>query len=182
MEIILAIVVASAVIFFGALISIGNERQRRAIDALREQTVLWAVQDLTIKRERLAKEVRINDPIVWLNKVLGRACHLETELQVIESFDKLLALVCMSKEGTERVILSPLSPATLHRMRGEKRNRLSQYADRNPLLALPRHCSVDEISVLNGGLLFDLELPIAWNGLTGQHVEQMDRIWVYRTN
>lgn len=63
MEIILAIVVGAAVIFFGALISIGNERQRRAIDALREQTVLWAMQDLRIKRERLAREVRIDDPL-----------------------------------------------------------------------------------------------------------------------
>ena len=31
MEIILAIVVASAVIFFGALISMGNERQKEAV-------------------------------------------------------------------------------------------------------------------------------------------------------
>ena len=37
MEIILAIVVASAVIFFGALISMGNERQRKSIDNLRDQ-------------------------------------------------------------------------------------------------------------------------------------------------
>ncbi len=59
MEIILAIVVAAAMIFFGALISIGNERQRKAIDALREQTELWAMQDLRIKRERLVREVRV---------------------------------------------------------------------------------------------------------------------------
>jgi len=69
MEIILAIVVATAVIFFGALISMGNERQRRAIDDLREQTVLWAMQDLRIKREKLARDVRIDDPIGWLNRI-----------------------------------------------------------------------------------------------------------------
>jgi len=51
MEIILALVVAVAVIFFGALISAGNERQRKAIDGVREQIVLWAMQDLRIKRE-----------------------------------------------------------------------------------------------------------------------------------
>jgi hypothetical protein len=65
MEIILAIVVATAVIFFGALISAGNERQRKAIDNLREQTSLWAMQDLRIKRERLAREVHMNDPLGW---------------------------------------------------------------------------------------------------------------------
>lgn len=53
MEISLAIGVASAVIFFGALISMGNERQRRAIDGLREQVVLWAVKDLQTQREEI---------------------------------------------------------------------------------------------------------------------------------
>lgn len=68
MEIILAIVVGVAVIFCGALISMGNERQRRAIDDLREQVVRWAIQDLRIKHERLARDVRIDDPLDWLNK------------------------------------------------------------------------------------------------------------------
>ena len=67
MEIILAIVVASAVIFFGALISMGNERQRKAIDGLREQVVLWAVQDLTIKREKLSRSVSVANPLEWFN-------------------------------------------------------------------------------------------------------------------
>ncbi len=62
MEIILAIVVAAAVIFFGALISMGNERQRRAIDGLREQVVLWAVQDLKIKREHRRGQCRFPIP------------------------------------------------------------------------------------------------------------------------
>jgi len=68
MELVLAIVVVVAVIFFGALISMGNERQRKAIDELREQTALWAMQDLRIKRERLARDVRVDDPLSWLNK------------------------------------------------------------------------------------------------------------------
>ena len=63
MEIILAIVVGVAVIFFGALISAGNERQRKAIDGLREQVVLWAMQDLRLKRERLARDVHVDDPL-----------------------------------------------------------------------------------------------------------------------
>lgn len=88
--------------------------------------------------------------------------------------------MCASINGDEKIIFSPSSPVAIHRMKSEKRNRLSQYADRNPLLALPRNFSVYEISVLNGGLLFDLELPIAWNALTGQNVDQMERIWVYR--
>lgn len=53
MEIILAIVVASAVIIFGALISMGNERQRKAIDIISEHLADWIRQDLKFKREGL---------------------------------------------------------------------------------------------------------------------------------
>gem|GEM_PF-4667723 len=35
-------------IFFGTLISMGNECQRRAIDDLREQMMLWVMQDLRL--------------------------------------------------------------------------------------------------------------------------------------
>ena len=180
MEIILAIVVASAVIFFGALISMGNGHQRKAIDNLREQVVLWAMQDLKIKRERLAREIHINDPIAWLNKVVGKACNFEANLQFVEAFDRPFALVCASIGGDNKIILSPFSPSAIRKMMGEKRNQLSRYADRNPLFALPGNVSIYEISVLNGGILFDLELPIVWNKLTGQNVDQMDRIWIYR--
>lgn len=180
MEIILAIVVAAAVIFFGALISMGNERQRRAIENLREQTLLWAIQDLKIKRERLAREIHINDPIVWLNKMVSKACNFEANLQFVEAFDKPFTLVCTSIGGDNKIILSPSSPSAIRKMMNEKRNQLSRYADRNPLFALPRNVSIHEISVLNGDILFDLELPIVWNKLTNQRIEEMEHIWIYR--
>ena len=102
MEIILAIVVAAAVIFFGALISLGNERQRKAIDALREQTELWALQDLRIKRERLAREVRVEDPLAWLNKVVSRVSALELDLQFVEYFEEPHTLLCLSGDQETR--------------------------------------------------------------------------------
>ena len=79
-EIILALVVAVAVIFFGALSSSGNERQRKAMDALREQVVFWAVQDLRIKRERLARDVRVDDPLRWLNNLTAKICGYDINL------------------------------------------------------------------------------------------------------
>ena len=179
MEIILAIIVASAVIFFGALISAGNERQRKAIDSLREQVVLWAVQDLQIKREKLTRDVRVEDPLTWLNKVVAKTCQLDGSLQVIEVFDGPRALVCAYGSDNRNIILTPSSLEDLRKLTSEKRSRISQFADRNPLLNLPRKASAREISILNGGFLFDLELPLAWKGLTGQDVVQMDRIWIY---
>jgi hypothetical protein len=169
-----------AVIFFGALISAGNERQRKAIDDLREQTVLWAVQDLRIKRERLSREVRVDDPLGWLNRMAMKVCGHRLNLQVIEAFEEPTALLCASGIDAGRLLFSPLSPGETRRLNRDKHGRLSQYATPHPLFSLPRHAIADEISVLNGGILFDLELPLVWKSLTDQNEDQMERIWMYR--
>ena len=180
MEIILAIVVAAAVIFFGALISIGNERQRKAIDALREQTELWAVQDLRIKRERLVREVRVDDPLDWLNKVVTKVSSLVMNLQSVEYLEEANALLCMSGDQETKILLSPFSPKEIQRMKRARRNRLSQFGKNNPLLSLSRTSIAYEFSVLNAGILFDLELQLAWKGLTGRKIDQYERLWMYK--
>jgi len=180
MEIILATVVVVAVVFFGALISMGNERQRKAIDGLREQTVLWAMQDLRIKRERVAREVRVDDPLGWLNAIAAKVCGYDMNLQVVEAFDAPQALICAAKDGnSNRVIFSPLSPNDIRQVRRDKRSRLSQYAERNPMLSISQHVINFELSVLNSGILFDLELPIVWKGLTHHEIGKVERLWVY---
>lgn len=179
MEIVLAIVVVAAVIFFGALISAGNERQRKAIDNLREQTALWAMQDLQIKRERLTRVVHVDDPLGWLNKIVTKACGYDINLQVVEVFDQPRALFCESRNGGGKVIFSPLSPVDIRHIKRGKINRLSQFAGRNPLLFLPRGLSIHELSVLNVGPMFDLELSLVWKELTGQNLELSNRLWIY---
>ncbi|WKZ45825.1 MAG: hypothetical protein QY302_08530 [Anaerolineales bacterium] len=179
MEIILALVVAVAVIFFGALISAGNERQRKAIDGVREQIVLWAMQDLRIKREKLACDVRVDDPLGWLNRVATKVCGYDLNLQMVEVFDAPQALICASDTGNSKLVFSPLSPNDIHQIRRDKQSRLSQYAERNPLFSLPRNTTCHELSVLSCGLLFDLELPLAWKVLTGQVLGQSDCLWMY---
>lgn len=179
MEIILAVVVGVAVIFFGALISMGNERQRKAIDDLRDQTVLWAMQDLRIKRERLARDVQVPDPLAWLNRTVAKVSGLDLNLQIVDSVYEPRALLFKSGNQDTQVLLSPCSPKGIHRIKRERRNRLSQLGNNNPLLYLPRSTSVYEISVLNAGILFDLELQLAWKELTGQSVDQLEKIWMY---
>lgn len=179
MEILLAIVVASAVIFFGALISMGNERQRRSIDALREQTVLWAIQDLRIKRENFSRDLRVEDPISWLNIIATRVYGYDLKLQTVEAFDDPKALICVSGDGTRKVVFTPFSPNDIRIAKREKKNRLSHYAESNLLLVLPKGVTGHEISVLNGGILFDLELSLVWKSLTSQEVERLERIWIY---
>jgi len=179
MEILLAIVVASAVIFFGALISMGNERQRKAIDGLREQMVLWAVQDLKIKREHLERTVQVAEPLDWLNKTTSKVCGYDLDLQVLEIFEEPQSLTCTSGDGSVKVIFSHLSPTDVHRIKGSKKNRLAQLGGHNPLFSLPKGVNVHELSVLNGGHLFDLELSLAWRALTGKSNNLLERLWIY---
>lgn len=180
METILAVVVIAAVICFGALISAGNERQRKAIDELREQTALWAIQDLRIKRERLARDVRVDDPLRWLNNLAAKIYGYDLNLQVNEAFDEPPVLVCITGDSGDKVLFSPLSPSEIRQLNRNKRSRLSQYGDRHPLLSLPRQITAYEFSVLNSKILFDLELPLAWKGLTNQETPQMERLWMYK--
>ena len=180
MEIILAIVVGVAVIFFGTLISKGNERQRKAIDDLREQVVLWAVQDLKIKREHLTQTVQVPDALGWLNKTVLKVCGYDLKLQVLEMFEEPQSLVCASGDGSVKVVFSLLSPADIRRIKKNgKQNRLSQFVGHNSLLFLPKGVNVHEMSVLNGGHLFDLEMTLAWKALTGQNLELSNQLWMY---
>jgi hypothetical protein len=160
MEIILAIVVASAVIFFGALISMGNERQRKAIDALREQTTLWAIQDLRLKREKLAREVKIDDALSWLNGVVARVYGDDLGLIILEILDNPQTLECVTK-NKRKIVFSTMSPEEIRRGTGYRKSRLSQLTY-HPLGIISHNTRYIEISILNGGILFDLELQAAW--------------------
>ena len=179
MDMILALVVVIAVIIFGALISMGNERQRRALESIRAQTALWALQDLRLKREKLAREVKVDDPVKWLNMVVTRACGESLDLTVTEVFDAPQTLVCMD-ENTQRVAISLASPAGIRMMKRELKNKLLGVGNGHPLLNLPKRVEQVEISILNGGILFDLELPVAWEMLSGKKVTSIDKVWVYR--
>lgn len=165
--------------FFGALISAGNERQRRAIDDLREETSRWAMRDLQLKREQLVHEAKVDDPLGWLNRVAAGACGYELNLQVTESFENPRALLCASRNSGGAVVFSPIGPDEIRKMKRARSSRLSQFAERNPLASLPAKATSYALSVLNAGTLFDLELHLAWKGLTGQRAEDMQCMWMF---
>ncbi len=167
MDAIFAILVLGAVIFFGALISAGNERQRKAIDGIREQAAQWAMQDLRLKREHLAREVKVDDPVAWINRVVAKAVGEDLGLVVTEVLENPQALVCADTDG-KRVILSILSIKEINRLTQQPKGRLAKISDIHPLKNLPRNFEFTEISILNAGIVFDLELAIAWKLITGQ--------------
>jgi hypothetical protein len=179
MDVILAILIVGAVIFFGALISAGNERQRKALDGMREQAALWAIQDLRLKREKLARDVKVDDPLAWLNNTVAKVYGESLDLSVVEFFDNPQTLVCGSKKGW-RVVFSTASPEDIRRLKKGHKSKLSYVGNAHPLMSLPSRTEQVEISILNGGVLFDLELALAWKALLGLEMEQSKgRLWMY---
>ena len=179
MDMVLAIVVLGAVIFFGALISAGNERQRKALDGIREQAAQWAMQDLRLKRESLAREVKVEDPVAWLNQVVAKVVGENLELVVTETFDDPQAVVCTTARG-KQVTFSPISPDEVGRFKKRHGNRLSGKDIGHPLWQLPPKSEALELSILNAGILFDLEMPLAWKALKGHLPDFIEKLWLYR--
>lgn len=178
MEIILAIVVASAVIFFGALITLGSERQRKAIDGLREQLVHWALQDLQIKRKRLVYEVNVNDPLGWLNTLVENVSGESLGLVNAKYYNMPSALVCDGENGRQ-VIFSPLSWTEILRMQRKQKNKLSRIGNIHPLLNLPRKVDKFEITILNENFTFEMELQLVWRALSTEELKRSGLIWIY---
>jgi hypothetical protein len=178
MDAVLVILVLGAVIFFGALISAGNERQRKALDGIREQAALWAMQDLRLKREKLAREVKVDDPLAWLNQAVAKVYGKNLGLTVTEVFDNPQALVCTAQDG-RKVVFSPVPPEDLYRLAAMRSDRLSRLSDHHPLLKLPRKVKYFNLSILNAGMFFDLELPIVWKLVTRQENINAELLWLY---
>lgn len=179
MEIILAIVVASAVIFFGALISMGNERQRKAIDGLKEQVVLWAVQDLKVKRTKLAENFTVRDPIAWFNEIIYKIQHQYLNIKIVEFVSESQSLICISKDNRTKVVITPFSPHDIKKMKRRYSGRLSQYSNQNPLLSLPHNTTSHLVTILDGGMFFDLELQSAWRAISNNEFNGLSQIWIY---
>ena len=178
MDAIFAILVLGVVILFGALISAGNERQRKAIDGIREQAAQWAMQDLRLKREHLARDVKVDDPVVWLNRVVAKVVGEDLELVVTEILDNPKALMCMTSGG-QKMVLSPFSSDEVFRVAHRHGSRLSQVGIVHPLRDLSKCSEKIEVTILNAGLLFDQELQIAWKLLYTSDTNVPERLWLY---
>jgi len=179
MELLLALAVITAVIIFGALISLGNERQRKAIDELREHVALWAIQDLRVKREHLTREVRVDDPLGWLSRMTEKILGSAVQLKVLECFQDPPILICTNESENRRVIFSTLSPEEVKGLRTARKNRLTNPAMDNPLFSMSGKFVEYQLSTLNCGFLFDVEFELAWKGITGHSPDKIGRLWIY---
>lgn len=178
-NIFLSVAVVAAVIFFGALISRGNERQRYAIDKLHEAYKRWAVQDLRIKRGMAGSQIKIEDLTAWLKKVTAQAFGRETIVMDYFRHEGPVVSVEFHDGATGSTVVCALeSPDDLKTILKRKRPTIAGDLRANPIYKVGKNTEAVELSLLNAGMLFDLELPVAWQALTS-HGTSAETLWAY---
>ncbi len=179
MDGIFAILVFGAVIFFGALISAGNERQRKAIDALREQVERWSMEDLRLKRGQMGQNVKVPNPIHWLNQSVTKATGQNVQFSLVQTHKNgVNAIACHEENAGADVVFSTVSPQQIKKLGKQKRSRLANLSDHNPILPLRKGTDVIELTMLNAGVIFDIELPLALKELLEEETVA-DRLFMY---
>ena len=178
-DLFLAVVVIAAVIAFGALISVGNERQRRAIESLHQAYKQWAVQDLRLKRGTVSAQTRIENVTAWLTKVTSLAFGHKILVMDYQLHNAPVTSIEFSDtESGNRVICTLEPPGILIALLRKKRSVLGGELRSNPLFRVGKKTPAVELSQLNAGAMFDIELPVAWSMLTDQ-VTTADTLWAY---
>jgi hypothetical protein len=174
-----ALPVFAAVIVFGALIVIGNERQKRELARIREVEEQWAEQDLRIKRGKLSRETKIEDPVAWLSTAASKEMEVPVVLTAKEILTNPDAVAFVDSESGRKIIFTLLPPTHIAKLaKKRKSSKISRLNAIHPLLPIRRGTEIVELNMLNGGLLLDLELPFAWQALTGLSTTA-ERIWMY---
>jgi hypothetical protein len=179
LETALAISVLAAVIVVGLLISIGNERQRRAIDELGDHMREWAIKDLQIKRQQAAEHISIEDPIAWIGEkarvVMGFEPFVKGPVKV---YDNPAALE-LQVSNDRLLVLSPVEPKILRKLSRQRGRRKSLLEDPPALLGKnPTRVPAYEASPLNAGVFFDIEADRVWRQFAERPLGA-DRLWFY---
>jgi hypothetical protein len=172
LDLIFAISVFIAVIFFGALLSVGYERQRIAIDDLREQAARWAEYDLRLKRARAAREVQVDDPRAWLNRVANHILDAPLDVVSVSAWrqEETRAIVAQCGDG-RRLVVTPLQPDRFWQAIRPKGGSRLQRAEVGLLGTHPMRTSVYELSIITAGTFFDLEAAQDWQAVLGEPLE-----------
>ena len=177
-EIILAIAILFSLIVLGGLISIGNERQRKAIDRISEHAEAWAIEDLRLKRGQIEGNISIENPVGWLGAAASRALGRQVRLNFIEVLEHPIVISCLDESSGDAILFSLLSPKELRTLSKEKRSELSKRGANHPLFPWRKEIDSVEMNILNAGIRFDLELPAMWQEITKKRTNN-ERLWGY---
>jgi len=169
MELLIGTSVLLAVLLLGALISSANERQRKAIDGLRLQVEAWAEQDIRIKREKLARQIAVGEPLAWLEKTAAAALGQAPKIlsTTLWQKDGLSAIVALREDGGRLVFTPAPRERFLKAVQLKGRGVLTQ-AETSLLGDKPKQVASYDLSVVTSGMFFDIEAEQVWQTITGQ--------------
>lgn len=182
-EIALAVTVVVAVVLIGVLIWIGNEQQRKALEELRTDVRQWALGDLEIKRMKAAREIRILDPMGWLDNMVRKVMGISPRISDIAGVLEKPEAVVTITENARYLVFSPVHPDQMGRIIQDL-DRLQRIRDTSPLNPMrkigKRRSKVDtyELSALNAGMFFDIEADKVWRMIAKRPLES-NRLWIY---
>ncbi len=169
MDILLGTSLLIAIVLLGALLTAANERQRKALDGLREQVEAWAQEDILIKREKVARSIQIESPLAWLEKTAAGALGLTPGLLSTSLWEKdgLVAVIAVRNNGGRLVFTPAPRERFLKTVKLKKRGALSQ-AETGLLGDKPEKAAWHDLSVVTSGMFFDIEAAQVWQVLSGQ--------------
>ena len=181
LEVALAVSVLAAVIVVGVLISIGNERQRKAIEQLGDDLRNWALGDLEIKREKAAREIEIIDPLAWLHDAARKATGNSWDLRAIATVLEIPEAIVVTASDGGYLMFSPVKPDRVKKLLKAPTRRTETGPLPSEFRAATRgrkKVQAYELSALTAGVFFDLEAERVWRMITERPLKT-NRLWLY---
>jgi hypothetical protein len=185
LDIFLAVIVIATIAVFGTMLALGNERQRRAIQAVADHAGRWAEQDLQLKRARASRDIHVEDPRAWLDGIATQLFGISpglTQLYPWIGNEEAVAMVGVCGDG-RRLVVTPIPPerfvraAASRKVRG--RGASAVAATQAGLLGeRPRSIPVHELTVVTAGAFFDLEAGQVWDKIFSTKLG-VDRLFLF---
>jgi len=175
----LVVAVVAAVVVFGALISVGNERQRKAIEKLHMAYKQWAQHDLRIKRGMASTNIEVKDTTAWLSRAASLAFGRKVTVRDFQiHHEPVKTIEFQDGETGETVVCTLEAPSILKEIMKQKSRAFKGELKTNPVFWIGKKVQHVEFSMLTAGSMFDLELPVVWKRLFGDATET-DVLWGY---
>ena len=110
MDVIFVLMILVVLIAMGAMISVGNERQRRALEGICREAQAWSEQDLRLKREKYARDIQVTDLPAWVEQVARQVLEDAPVISSLNpwSSENAQALVAHCTDG-RRLVLTPMA-------------------------------------------------------------------------
>ncbi|MCS7352351.1 MAG: hypothetical protein RMM10_12690 [Anaerolineae bacterium] len=176
-DVLLALLLIAGFALLGALITLGNVRQTRAIREVGEVLHEWAIRHIQLSRATAASAIRIEDPVAWFREMLAR---LELPAPVAREGGQIREATLL-RQGEGWLLFRDAAGRLIFLHRPGVDPRPLERGSRFASPALPpgflRRSRAMELSPVTTWGTFDLELAAAWKRLFPEEPPP-ERLWM----